>query len=192
MLKKKLFTSLMLVAGLAMAASASAQVYVAGTVGQAKWNADCNQSGVSCDKTSNSYKVIGGYNVDKNFAFEASYFSLGKMKATASSGGITGSAEAKGTGFELAGVVKHDFDEAFAGFAKLGVARVAVDTTATVPSVLTMSGNTHSTQPVLGFGLTYKLSKEVALRGEIETRRVKIGDEKSSVNNFSVGVQYTF
>lgn len=192
MLKKNLFASLMLVAGLVVGASASAQVYVAGTVGQAKWNADCKQSGVSCDQTGNSYKVIGGYNIDKNFAFETSYFSLGKMKATASSGGITGFAEAKGTGFEFAGVVKHDFNETFAGFARIGVARVSVDTTASVPSMLTMSADTHSTQPVVGFGLNYKVSKEIALRGEIETRRVKIGDEKSSVNNFSVGVQYTF
>ncbi|MBC3872708.1 outer membrane beta-barrel protein [Undibacterium flavidum] len=192
MLKKKLFASLMLVAGLVVGASASAQVYVAGTVGQAKWNADCNQSGASCDKTGNSYKVIGGYNLDKNFALEASYFSLGKMKATASSGGITGFAEAKGTGFELAGVVKRDFNDDFAGFAKLGLARVSVDTSANVPSIVKMASDTNSTQPVLGFGLTYKVSKEIALRGEVETRRVKIGDEKSSVNNFSVGVQYTF
>lgn len=192
MLKKKLFASLMMVAGFAMAATASAQVYVAGTVGQSKWNADCNQTGVSCDKTSNSYKLIGGYNIDKNFAIETSYFSLGKMKATASAAGVTGFAEAKGTGFEVAGVVKHDFNQDFGGFAKLGVSRVSVDTTANVPSLLSLSDNTHSTQPVLGFGLTYKVSKEIALRGEVETRRVKIGDEKSSVNNFSVGVQYTF
>ena len=192
MLKKKLFASMMFVVGLAMAATASAQVYVAGTVGQAKWNSDCNQSGVSCDKTGNAYKLIGGYNIDKSFALEASYFSLGKLKANASVAGVKGYAEAKGTGFELAGVLKRDFTEEFSGFAKLGIARVSVDTTATVPAILQFADNTHSTQPVIGLGLTYKVSKEIALRGEIETRRVKIGDEKNSVNNFSVGVQYSF
>ncbi|MFZ6819960.1 outer membrane beta-barrel protein [Undibacterium sp. Ji22W] len=192
MLKKKWFVSLMLLAGLTVGASVSAQVYVAGTVGQAKWNADCTQSGVSCDNTGSSYKVIGGYNLDKNFALEASYFSLGKMRATANLGSISGVAEAKGTGFEFAGVVKRDFNEDFAGFAKFGLARVSVDTTASVPSLVKMDTDTNSTQPVFGLGLTYKVSKEVALRGEVETRRVKIGDEKSAVNNFSVGVQYTF
>lgn len=192
MLKKNLFVSLLLLAGLGIGASASAQVYVGGTVGQSKWNVDCNQSGVSCDKTTNSYKIIGGYNIDKNFAVEASYFSLGKVKANAAIGAVNASAEAKGTGFEVAGVLKHDFTEEFGGFAKLGVARVSVDTKANVPSVFSLSEDTTSTQPVLGLGLTYKVSKEIALRGEFESRRVKIGDEKNTVNNFSVGVQYTF
>jgi predicted porin len=41
-------------------------------------------------------------------------------------------------------------------------------------------------------GLTYKVSKDIALRGEFESRRVKLGGEKDTVNNFSVGVQYSF
>ena len=44
MLKKSLLVSTLAVAGLLIGASASAQnVYVGGTVGQAKWNDDCNQ-----------------------------------------------------------------------------------------------------------------------------------------------------
>lgn len=192
MLKKNLLVSLIMVVGLAVGASASAQVYVGGTVGQSKWNVDCKEAGVTCDKSTNAYKLIGGYNIDKNFALEASYFSLGKMQANAKIGTVNASAEAKGTGFELAGVLKHDFENGFGGFAKAGIARVKADTTANVPTVFKLSNDTTSTQPVLGLGVTYAVSKEIALRGEIESRRIKIGDDKNTVNTISVGLQYAF
>ncbi len=192
MLKKNLLVSLIMVAGLAVGASASAQVYVGGSVGQSKWNVDCNEAGVTCDKTNNSYKLFGGYNIDKNFAIEGGYFSLGKVTANAKVGTVNASAEAKGTGFEIAGVLKHDFENGFGAFAKAGVARVKVDASASVPATFSLSKDTTSTQPVVGLGFTYAVSKEIALRGEFESRRVKIGDDKNTVNNFSVGVQYSF
>lgn len=192
MLNKNLLVSMIMVAGLAVGASASAQVYVGGTVGQSKWNVDCKEAGVTCDKSTNAYKLVGGYNIDKNFALEASYFSLGKMQANAKIGTVNATAEAKGTGFELAGVLKHDFENGFGAFAKAGVARVKADMSASVPSTFKLSDSTTSTQPVLGLGLTYAVSKEIALRGEIESRRIKIGTDKNTVNTVSLGVQYAF
>lgn len=196
MLKKNLVVSLLAFAGLLAGANVSAQtapsqVYVGGTVGQAKWMDDCKGT-TTCDTTSNAYKLVAGYNVDKNFAFEASYFSLGKISATATSGSTTGRIEAKATGFELAGVVKQNFTEDFGGFAKLGLARISADATANVPGVMFASQDTSSTQPVLGLGVTYNMTKELALRAEFETRRVKLGADKDTVRNFSVGMQYSF
>lgn len=191
MLKKNLLVSILAVAGLMIGASASAQVYVGATAGQSKWNDDCKAT-TKCDTSSTAYKVFGGYNIDKNFAVEASYFSLGKISATASVGQTTASAEVKGNGFEIAGVAKHDFTEEFGGFAKLGVARVKADANSVVPGLASFSQDTTSTQPVFGLGVTYKISKEIALRGEFESRRAKLGNDKETVNNFSVGVQYSF
>ncbi len=196
MLKKNLVVSLLALAGALVGVSASAQtapsqMYVGGTVGQSKWMDDCKGT-TSCDTTSTAYKLIGGYNVDKNFALEASYFSLGKISATATTGSMTGSVEAKATGFELAGVVKQNFTDDFGGFAKLGLARISADATAKVPGVLFASEDTSSTQPVFGLGLTYNMTKELALRAEFETRRVKLGADKDTVRNFSVGMQYSF
>lgn len=191
MLKKNWLVSVLAVAGLMIGASASAQVYVGATAGQTKWNDDCKGT-TKCDTTSTGYKLFGGYNIDKNFAVEASYFSLGKINANGTVGQVNTSAEVKGTGFEIAGVAKHDFTEQFGGFAKLGLARVKADANSVVPGWAHFSQDTTSTQPVLGLGLTYKVSKDIALRGEFESRRVKLGGDKDTVNNFSVGVQYSF
>jgi OOP family OmpA-OmpF porin len=191
MLKKNLLVSILAVAGLMIGASASAQVYVGATAGQSKWNDECKGT-TKCDTTSTGYKVFGGYNIDKNFAVEASYFSLGKISAAANVGQINAKAEVKGSGFEIAGVAKHNFTEEFGGFAKLGLARVKADANSVVPGLASFSQDTTSTQPVLGLGVTYKVSKDIALRGEFETRRAKLGNDKETVNNFSVGVQYSF
>jgi OOP family OmpA-OmpF porin len=191
MLKKNLLVSILAVAGLMIGASASAQVYVGATTGLSKWSDEC-KGATKCDTTSTAYKVLGGYNIDKNFAVEASYFSLGKISAAVNVGQVNANAEVKGSGFEIAGVAKHNFTEEFGGFAKLGVARVKADANSVVPGFARFSQDTTSTQPVLGLGVTYKVAKDIALRAEFETRRVKLGNEKDTVNNFSVGAQYSF
>ena len=192
MLKKSLMVSSLAIAGLLIGASASAQnVYVGGTVGQSKWNDDC-KTVTKCDTNSTTYKLIGGYNFDKNFAFETTVFSLGKISASAPIGNAVGSAELKASGIDFAGVLKHDFTEEFGGFAKLGVARTTTTAKGTVSNLGSVSTDTTSTQPVAALGLTYKISKDLALRGEFETRRIKLGGEKENVNTFSIGAQYSF
>lgn len=190
MLKKKSLAVVFAVAGLVAGASASAQVYVGGSAGQAKSNVDCSDT-LKCDKISSTYKVFGGYNIDKNFAVEASYSSLGKLKAVTKEGSLTANHEVKAKSFELAGVAKHDFTEELSGFAKLGVARVTADASSSLAGS-TYKGDTTSTQAVLGLGVNYKVSKEVALRAEFDSRRIKLFDEKARVNTFTVGAQYSF
>lgn len=193
MLKSKLLVSVLALAGVMFSAAASAQVYVGGTVGTTKWNDSC-VGAVKCDTTGNSYKLLGGYTLDKNFAIEASYFSLGKMSATATVAGKTVTPEVKGTGFSIAGVFSQDFsdDGKFGGFAKLGIARVKTDVNAAIPGIASYSSDTTSTQPVFGLGLTYKVSKEVALRAEFEQTRAKLGTEKDNVRSFNIGATYAF
>lgn len=192
MLKKSLLVGAVSLATMLASGVASAQnVYVGGTVGQAKWNDDCKAVS-KCDTKSNAFKLIGGYNFDKNFAFETSLFSLGKISASAPLGNTIASAEVKASGIDFAGVAKADFTEEFGGFVKLGVSRVTTSAKGNVGNLLGFSDDTTSTQPVGALGLTYKISKDLALRGEFETRRVKLGSEKENVNTFSVGMQYSF
>ncbi|MBI3712471.1 MAG: outer membrane beta-barrel protein [Burkholderiales bacterium] len=190
MLKKNSVAVVLAVAGLMIGASASAQVYVGGSLGQAKTNVDCAGT-TKCDKISATSKIFGGYNIDKNFAIEASYDWLGKIGAQTKEAGVTADHEIKAKSFELAGVVKHDFTDELSGFAKLGVARVTADGKSSLAGSK-YTYDTSSTQPVIGLGLNYKISKEVALRGEFESRRVKLFDEKARVNTFTVGAQYSF
>ncbi|TXI90482.1 MAG: hypothetical protein E6Q34_08860 [Burkholderiaceae bacterium] len=192
MLKKTLVLGAVSLAALLSAGVASAQnVYVGGTVGQSKWNDECSGT-VKWDTGGTAYKLIGGYNFDKNFAFETSLFSLGKINASLPIGNTIAGAEVKGSGIDFAAVAKTDFNEHFGGFAKLGVSRTTVKSTGSYGNNLVFSQDTTSTQPVAALGLTYNVTKELALRGEFETRRVKLGTDKENVNTFSVGMQYSF
>ncbi|MBY0573480.1 MAG: outer membrane beta-barrel protein [Undibacterium sp.] len=170
-------------------ASAAEDFYVGGTVGQSKWNDDCKLT-VKCDSTGTAYKVFGGYNVNKNFAIEASILSMGKVSAVSSS--LNSRSDVKGAGFDIAGVVKHGFTDNLSGFAKLGVARLTTTSDFSAPGMTLKSTDTSTTQAVYGFGLNYSVTKEFALRAEVDSRRVKVGSDKERVNSFSLGAQYTF
>ncbi|MCU6434314.1 outer membrane beta-barrel protein [Undibacterium sp. Jales W-56] len=189
MSKKNILVAALMVAGIAVSAGASAQTYVAATVGQAKWNVDCSGA-ATCSTSDTAFKLVGGYNFTQNLAAEAGYFSLGK--ATASAGNIRG--EFKASGVDIVGVLKSTPMNGWVGFAKLGVAYVKGETTGYVGN---MSGSTskNSTQAVAGLGATYQVADNVSVRAEYERRDAKVADfdnAKTTISNLSFGVQYTF
>ncbi|MFZ6727079.1 outer membrane beta-barrel protein [Undibacterium sp. MH2W] len=190
MLKNKLVIALLATAGLMLSAAASAQVYVGGTLGKAQWSDNC--SGLSsCDTNTSTYKLFSGYNINDKFSVEGSYYSLGTINASGNVAGTQTSASLKGTGFELAGIYNQAFTDKLSGFAKAGLTRVKVENNFVAQNV-SGSDSQSSTAPVFGVGLDYKLTSQLALRGEIETRKVKYDGEKEAVNNISVGLKYNF
>ncbi|MBC3936615.1 outer membrane beta-barrel protein [Undibacterium rugosum] len=193
MLNNKLLRAVCVAAGLLMSAAASAQVYVGATVGKSQWRNDCNGTSM-CSNTSDTYKVFGGYNINSTFALEGSYYSLGATERSVQNQFGSYYHKLKASAFELSGIAKYDLTNELTGFAKLGVATIkeenAVDNTYLGFGRSAGTFSQNSTQPVLGLGLTYKLSKELSLRGELETRKVKYGSK--SVSNLSVGLQYAF
>lgn len=194
MLKKKLLLPLLLISGIGLGFSApsSAQVSIGGMSGQSKWSSECNSAAIQCDTSSNAYKIFAVYDVNQHFALEASLFSLGKLTSNAKITSNRAYTKAKATGFELAGIFKKDMTEELGAYAKLGLARISVDTNSNTPLIFFMAAETTSTQPVVGLGLTYQLSKNFALRGELEARHTKLGSEKNTIHNLSVGIQYRF
>ena len=115
MLIKKISIILCATAGMLVSSFGSAQTYLGGSVGQNDTNYNCNYS-TTCDSKATSFKVFGGYDINKNFAVESSYFSSGKTSVNA---GLLGGVEIKKTGLSLAGLYKYEFNEALAGFARL-------------------------------------------------------------------------
>lgn len=193
MLKSKLMKASLVVAGLALSAAASAQVYGGASIGRSQLSDDC-QGQISCGTNATSYKLFSGYQFHPNFAVEASYSNLGKFKSSYADVGSTQSTQVKTSSFELAAVGNHQFTSELSGFAKLGIASVKAEGefwgTGTAPAYA--SASTTSTQPVWGLGVNYKLTKELALRAEFESRKVKFGDDKETVRNLNVGLQYHF
>ena len=190
MLKNKLMIALLAASGLMFSAAASAQVYVGGTVGKASWSEDC--TGLDgCTTNSSAYKILGGYNINDKFAVEASYFSLGTVNGTQGTPGGLNAYNLKGTGFELSGLYNQALTDKLTGFAKVGVARIKASNNYIVQDA-PGSDSTTSTAPVFGVGLTYKLTDKLALRSEVETRKIKYNGDKEAVTNYSVGMQYSF
>jgi len=189
MFKKTMIVAAMSVAGLMLSASASAQVYVGASVGEARWNADCSGA-TNCKTSDTAYSVFGGYKFTPQWAAEVSYFDLGAI--TANFGGI--STKMKGTGVDVAAVYTAELTKEWSLFAKLGVADVKGEVSGYYHG-FSASQSKNSTQPVVGFGVNYLVTPTVGIRADIESRKVEVGSGNSSsgnVTNISIGVAAAF
>ena len=189
MIKKNIVAAVFMLAGLTLAASASAQVYVGAALGQAKWDINC--VGLTTCKTSDtSYKFMGGYDFSRIFAVEASYFSLGELSF--STGAVK--AETRGKGFEFSGLIKTPQIAGLSGFAKLGVAAVKGETNGTDGAISVVSSKSKA-QAVYGVGMTWMFAEKTSLRADFERRKVDVANVAAStanVNTFSIGIQASY
>jgi hypothetical protein len=189
MIKKNILAGVFMLAGLTLAASASAQVYMGAALGQAKWDVSC-AGATTCKTSDTSYKFIAGYDFTRIFAVETSYVSLGELSASndASKG------EMRAKGFELTGIVRTPQIAGLSGFAKLGVAAIKGEANGTI-GPLSATASKSSAQAVYGLGMTYLFAEKTSLRVEIDRRKVKVSDIDNSsakVTNFSIGVQASY
>ena len=86
--EKHVFAALgvLFAAAMACAAPAGAQgFYVGGSIGQMKAKDACSGisgAGVSCDDKDTAWRILGGYQVNRNFGAEVGYHDFGKAKAS--------------------------------------------------------------------------------------------------------------
>lgn len=189
MFKKSIIAIALTATGFMLSAGAAAQTYVGASVGDAKWNMDCSGAS-SCSTSDTAYKVYGGYNFAPQWAVEATYFSLGTINASGAGYNVS----AKGTGFDVSGVFKAQLNKDWTAFAKLGVAQVKGETTASVGSV-GGSLTKNSTQPIVGFGVIYNVNQNFGIRADIDSRKVELtsgSGGSGNVTNFTIGAQASF
>ncbi|PXX39942.1 outer membrane beta-barrel protein [Undibacterium pigrum] len=190
MLIKKIPILLCATAGMLASSFASAQAYLGGSVGQNDTANYCNYS-TTCDSKSTSFKVFGGYNIDKHFAVESSYFSSGKTSIN--SGLALGHSEQKKTGLSLAGVYNHEFTEVFSGFAKLGIARLKTETSYDTSGLPGYTASYSRNNALYGVGVSYKINPNLAVRAEFEKYNPHtFSNGGTSSSNLSAGLQYNF
>ncbi|MBC3919330.1 outer membrane beta-barrel protein [Undibacterium sp. CY18W] len=200
---KKLSLAIAAMAALTAHTFASAQAYTGATIGRSDQSLGCSFA-TTCDTKSNNFKVFGGYNIDKNFAVELAYFSLGSANYSypasnspygnvAASGAMFNS-KVKQSGVSLAAIYKLEFNESFGGFAKLGIANVKEEQSFSVPGIATISDSSfRSNKALFGLGLTYKLSPDWTLRAEAEKLNPGTFSGKGrAATNFNIGAQYNF
>jgi OOP family OmpA-OmpF porin len=184
-MKKQLIAMAVAAVSLFGAQAAMAQGYVGVSGGASFYDVDCAGT-ASCDKNGSSFKLYGGYNINPNFAIEGGYTSLGK--ATASFDDLR--AEAKASGFEIAGVGKFPAAQNLELFVKLGLSVMTGE--AVISGPVSGTAEEDSAELLAGFGLSYNINKQAAVRAEYETRNVKFPGDKATVGNFTVGVTFKF
>src|SRR5689334_4225242 len=114
-LMKKIALALATVAGCLLSTAGHAAGYVGGNVGMGHINVDCSGTD-SCDDSSTSFKLVGGYELTSNLYGELGYVDFGK--ATASAVGVKTSFRASGVMLGLAYQVP--FGENWFGNVRLG------------------------------------------------------------------------
>lgn len=212
MFKKKIMLAALLAAATqtVLAADPSSGMYVLGSVGKSKVSIDtasfdsdltaAGATGVSSttDEKDTGYKLQLGYQYNRNLAVEGGYVDLGKFKYNATFTGGVASAEVKAKGWNIDVVGIAPLNDAFSLLGKIGLIRAKVDATvaATGPGG-SASGSDSATKwkTTFGFGVSYNLTKTVAIRGEFE-RFLKLGDNNTTgegdVDLYSVGIVAKF
>jgi len=197
--------------GMAQAQQTSPGFYAGVAVGQSKATnvseGDVNdflrQQGysnvsTSADKKDSTYRLTGGYQFNQNVAIELLYTDIGNFgtRTTVTGGTVNADYKAKGFGIDL--VLSAPVTEQFSVFGRLGAIQAKTEASFSSTGVVGLNflqGNKNKTGHHFGLGLQYGLSKEIALRGEVERFR-KLGDDSTGgelqADAINVGVIFRF
>ena len=178
MLKKSVIAIAALAAA-AVALPAAAQMsmssaYVGAGFGQSKFKDACTGtiSGVSCDDKDTAWRLLGGYQFNRNFSAELAYTNLGEAKA--SGGGAE--AKVKASVWELDGVGLFPVANQFGIYGKLGLHHGEAKLESNIPGV---DGKDTGNGWTWGAGLQWDVMPQLGLRGEFQ-RYQKVGGESDN------------
>ncbi len=180
--------SAMLVAGPALAQD---QGWYAGlTLGQSKQKDACDGvsgAGISCDDKDTAWRILGGYQFNKNLAAELGYTDAGEVSA---SGTFSASLEAKI--WELVAVGSWPFTPNFSAYGKLGMYRADTDFSTNNPAFANESES--NTDLTYGIGVRWDFTKNLGARAEYQIYKDVGGGNigEGDVDVISVGVIWKF
>lgn len=181
----------------ATAGSAHAQVgrdsgwYVGGSIGQSAVDIEGCGGVVDCDDKDTAWRVLGGYQINRNFSVELGFHQFGDASASGPGGRIDFEAHA----IELVGLGSLPLGNNFAVYGKAGVYRG--ETQATGSTILTGPIDIEETNTDLTFGVgaQYNFNPKFAIRAEWQ-RYTNMGDEEtigeSDVDVLSLGLIVRF
>jgi OOP family OmpA-OmpF porin len=171
--------------------AASTSFYVGGSLGKSNFKSQCD-TGVSCSDPSVNFKLLAGYQFSPNFAVEGAYLDFGTIKASVEDFKM----KARLHSFTLAGLGIIPLSNEAQLFGKIGMhysrGKVDIDFPYGYGS---SSSSGHKTGLLLGAGLKYDFTKDLA--GRVEYERLNFGSDtlstdRNSIGMFSVGLLYKF
>ena len=191
---KKGFAVLSVASAMLVAAPAFAQDqgwYAGLHLGQATAKDACDGvsgAGISCDDNDTMFRILGGYQFNKNLAVELGYNDMGEVSA--SGGGITANIESKI--WEVVAVGSWPFTPQFSAYGKLGMYRGETDFSTNAPGVGNESES--NTDLTYGIGVRWDFTKNLGVRAEYQIYKDLGGGNigESDVDAMSVGVIWKF
>lgn len=165
--------------------------YAGGAIGQSSVDSFCDGAaiaGVSCDDGDTTWKLFGGFQVNRNVAVELGYADLGEVSAR----GPGGTVSAEASAFEIVALGMLPLAQNFSLYGKAGLYRAEVDWRANT-LILTDSSSDSNVDLTFGFGLKVDLARNVALRAEWQRYAdVEAGGSGADLDVISLGVAVRF
>ena len=162
--------------------------YVGASVGQSKArHVDCAGFS-SCDTKAAAFGILGGYQVNRNFAAELGYHDFGRVTLSG-----PGSANIKANAAELVGLGAYPFANQFSVYGKLGAYRAEAKLSA--PGSGSASLKDRNTDLTFGFGAQYDVTREAGVRAEWQRYKNVGGDDtggKHDIDVISIGLIWRF
>lgn len=171
-------------------AASAADIHVGASIGRSDYRIDTTGA-TSADTKDTAGKIFAGATITPNLGVEAALFDLGRTSGSVVVPGVgTVNASARVRGIGVSGVLSAPVGPVSL-FAKAGIASVRARAETSVNTGL--PGSESSWQPTLGFGVSFPIASQFAVRGEWERVRTRFpGGEKDNVDMLSVGVSYRF
>lgn len=189
-MKKIIFA---LIAGATAMAAAQAQTVPGPYVGVGINSVDnsANISGatnVDSDGRKTSGKIFAGYNFNNTWAAEVAYSDFRSADFNYNLNGNAGNGSTDGNSYYVAGKATTHFNDQFALFGKLGIARTKNNLSSTTPGY---NFSNTKTEGYGAIGVEYNINKQVALSLEYE-RYGNTKDFGAQANVFTVAAKYAF
>ncbi|MDP1531985.1 MAG: outer membrane beta-barrel protein, partial [Rubrivivax sp.] len=133
--------------------------------------AGLSTTAMTVDEKDTGYKLFGGYQFNRHIGLEAGVFGLGKFgfaATTSPAGSLNGEIRLRGLNLDLVGTLP--LTQRLSAIGRVGVqhaqARDHFSGSGAV-TVLNPNPSQRSTQPKVGLGLQYEVSRSLLLRGEV-------------------------
>jgi OOP family OmpA-OmpF porin len=183
----------------ALAQPAETGWYIGASFGQAKADVDCSGT-IACDDKDSSWKIFGGYQINRNFAVELGYSDLGAVTASTPSFVLfplvvpAANLEIEATAWELVAVGSLPVTDGFSVFGKLGVYRADTDARVDFGALGSTTESDSNTDLTFGIGVRYDFTRNFGVRAEYQFySAVAAGfGEEADVDVMSVGLVWRF
>jgi OmpA-OmpF porin, OOP family len=177
----------------APAAAQDSGAYLGASLGTGESTNACEGIvGGSCDDNDTAYRLFGGYQMNRNFAWELGYASLGDVTASGIDigSGLPVNFEVTKKALDFSGIVTLPLTERFGVFGRLGIYRSQVERRGTGVT----TGGSHNTSFTWGLGLRFELWRAAAVRAEWQHYPDIGGDAagKDDVNLMTLGLVMRF